>query len=113
MSSKEELAPKLEQIMSEISVCEGLVLAKNNGEVLLGQTLTEMDHNTIAKSVSKIFKTKIDALNKGNMTEMTLGLDEGFLIAVKNKNLMVLGFLGTDGKSSVGLLLRQLKNIMK
>ena len=113
MSSKKELAPKLESIMSEIAVCEGLVLAKNNGEVLIGQTITDMDHNTIAKSVSKIFKTKIDALNKGKLSEMTLGMDEGFLIAVKNKDLMVLGFLGTDGKSSVGLLLRQLKNIMK
>ncbi len=113
MSSKEELAPKLESIMSEIAVCEGLVLAKNNGEVLIGQTITDMDHDIIAKSVSKIFKTKIDALNKGDLLEMTLGMDEGFLIAVKNKNLMVLGFLGIDGKSSVGLLLRQLKNIMK
>ena len=113
MSSKEELAPKLQSIMSELSVCEGLVLAKNNGEVLLGQTLTDMNHGSIAKSVSKMFKTKIDNLSKGNISEMTLGLDEGFLIAVKNKNLMVLGFLGTDGRSSVGLLLRQLKNIMK
>ena len=113
MSSKEELAPKLESIMSEIAVCEGLVLAKNNGEVLIGQTITSMDHDTIAKNVSKMFKTKIDALSKGKMLEMTLGLEEGFLIAVKNKDLMVLGFLGTDGKSSVGLLLRQLKNIMK
>ncbi len=113
MSSKEELAPKLQSIMSELSVCEGLVLAKNNGEVLLGQTLTDMNHDSIAKSVSKMFKTKIDNLSKGNISEMTLGLEEGFLIAVKNKNLMVLGFLGTDGKSSVGLLLRQLKNIMK
>ena len=60
-----------------------------------------------------MFKTKIDALNKGKLVEMTLGMDEGFLIAVKNKNLMVLGFLGPDGRSSVGLLLRQLKNIMK
>ena len=112
MSSKEELAPKLEAIMSEISVCEGLVLASKNGDVLIGQTLTEMDHKSIAKSVSKMFKTKIDALDKGNLVEMTLGMDEGFLIAVKNKDLMVLGFLGADGKSSVGLLLRQLKNIM-
>lgn len=113
MSSKEELAPKLESIMSEIAVCEGLVLAKNNGEVLIGQTITDMNHSTIAKSVSKIFKANIDALNKGKLLEMTLGMDEGFLLAVKNKNFMVLGFLGTDGKSSVGLLLRQLKNIMK
>lgn len=113
MSSKEEFAPKLQSIMSEIAVCEGLVLAKNSGEVIIGQTLTDMDHNSIAKSISKIFKTKIDALNKGKMAEMTLGMDEGFLIAVKNKDLMVLGFLGTDGKSSVGLLLRQLKNLMK
>ena len=113
MSSKEELAPKLESIMSEISVCEGLVLAKNNGDVLIGQSLTEMDHDSIAKHVSKIFKTKMESLNKGNLLEMTLGLDEGFLIAVKNEELMVLGFLGSDGRSSVGLLLRQLKNIMK
>jgi predicted regulator of Ras-like GTPase activity (Roadblock/LC7/MglB family) len=113
MSSKEELAPKLEQIMSEIAVCEGLVLAKNNGEVIIGQTLTEMDHGSIAKYVSKIYKTKIDTLKKGKLLEMTLGMEEGFLIAVKNKDLMVLGFLGSDGKSSVGLLLRQLKNLMK
>ena len=85
MSLKKEFGPKLESIMSEISVCEGLVLAKNNGEVLIGQTLTEMDHTAIAKSITKIFKTKLDALGKGDLLEMTLGLNDGFLLAVKNK----------------------------
>lgn len=109
----EIIGKKLENIMNNMNVVEGLILAKINGEILIGQTLTEMKHSEIAKKVGIMFETKIEALQKGNLTEITLGMDEGHLIAVKHEDIMVLGILGTDGKSSIGLLTRQLKNLMK
>jgi hypothetical protein len=109
----EEIGLKLSPIMTNVSVCEGLIYAKTSGEVIIGQTLTEMDHNSIAKNVADMFKIKIPALEKGEITDLTIGVEEGTLLAVIKDDEMVIGVLGEDGKSSVGLLLRQLKNIMK
>ncbi len=111
--NKEEIGPKLAAVMDVVSVCEGLIYAKITGEVIIGQTLLEMDHGAIAKSVAQMFEIKIDASQKGNLTDLTVGFDEGQIIAVKKEDTMVIGILGDDGKSSVGLLLRQLKNIVK
>lgn len=110
---KEEIGPKLAAVMDVVSVCEGLIYAKTSGEIIIGQTLLEMEHGPIAKSVAQMFEIKIEAAQKGNLVDLTIGLEEGQLIAVKKDETMVIGILGSDGKSSVGLLLRQLKNIMK
>ena len=111
--NKEEVMKKLEGVMDAVSVCEGLIYAKIKGEVLVGQTLTEMDHGKIAKKAGELLSTSIPAAELGNITDFTIGLEKGSIIAVKKNEEMVIGLLGSDGKASVGLLTRQLKNIMK
>ena len=111
---KAELEPKLAGIMDAVSVCEGLIYAKITGsKVIVGQTLTEMDHAEIAKKVITMMRTKIDAAQKGEIMELTMGLNSGYIVAVRNEKEIVIGILGEDGKTSVALLSRQLRNIMK
>ena len=108
----DDLGPKLASIMDSIPVAEGMILAKRSGKVIMGQTLTDMNHEEIAKKAVKLLKTDIPALGKGKITDLTIGLETGFMIAVANKEGILIGILGEDGKSSVGLLTRQLKNVM-
>jgi len=108
-----ELGPKLERVMGIVPVCEGVILAKISGKVIIGQTLTEMDHAAISKKVAEIFQISIEKVDKGPLVDLTLGMEKGVVLAVKKGDDMLIGILGSDGMSSVGLLLRQLKNIMK
>lgn len=108
----EEIAPKLADVMDAVSVCEGLILAKIDGEVLIGQTLTDLNHAEIAKSFSKLFEVDFSLLERGKLQDYTINLENGAIIAVRNDTHMLIGLLGNDGKSSVGLLVRQLRNIM-
>ena len=110
---KEEVEPQLQQVMDAVPVCEGLLFAKTNGEVLVGQTITEMDHKAIAKSIGQMVNSKHDSVNKGALVDLTIGLEKGYLVAVVKDDEQLIGLLGEDGKTSVGLLLRQLKNIFK
>ncbi|MHA1777810.1 MAG: hypothetical protein DRO88_12050 [Promethearchaeia archaeon] len=108
----EEVGPKLAAAMDAVPVCEGLILAKISGEVLIGQTLTELNHGEIAKSFSKLFEVDFSYLERGKLQDYTINLENGSIIAVRNEDHMLIGLLGADGKSSVGLLVRQLRNIM-
>src|SRR6056297_1242304 len=109
---KEELAQKLGGVMDTVTVCEGLIYSKLDGEVIIGQTLTEMNHDSISRNISKIFKLELSAAEKGAVRDVSIELDEGALVAVKNESHFVIGLLGSDGLSSKGLLRRQLQNIM-
>lgn len=111
--NKEEVEPQLQQVMDAVPVCEGLLFAKTNGEVLVGQTITEMDHKAITKSIGQMISSKMDPINKGTLVELTIGLEKGFIVAVVKDGEILIGLLGEDGKTSVGLLMRQLKNIFK
>jgi len=108
-----EIGPKLEKVMDSVSVCEGLILADMAGKVSMGQTLIEMDHKAIVKKVITMLKVKIEAIDKGDITDITIEFKEGFLIVVRKDKNILIGLLGSDGKGSVGLLSRQLKNIFK
>jgi predicted regulator of Ras-like GTPase activity (Roadblock/LC7/MglB family) len=107
---KKEIEPKLAKVMDAVTECEGLIFAKTSGEVIVGQTLTEMDHKAIAKSASLIAKTDIGKSSlKGNVSNVTVDLEKGFLLIMVKGDNMVIGLLGADGKNAVGLLIRQLK----
>ena len=108
-----EIGPKLEKVMDAVSVCEGLILASMDGEVAMGQTLIEINHKSVVQKVIEMLKIQIKAVDKGDITDLTIEFQEGFLIVVKKEDNILIGLLGSDGKGSVGLLNRQLKNIFK
>ena len=48
--NKEELEQKLAQLMDTVPECEGLIAADTEGKVIIGQTITELNHSKIAKT---------------------------------------------------------------
>lgn len=110
---KEEIEPKLASVMDAVSECEGLIYAGIDGKVVVGQTLTEMNHAAIAASASALVKTDIGKpSNKGQLTNISLELEKGYLIITVKGTNMLIGLLGVDGKNAVGLLSRQLKMLL-
>ena len=110
---KEEMESRLASAMDAVPECEGLIYARTNGEVIVGQTITEMDINSIAKSAGIIARSDIGKpTHKGAFKEITVELDKGFIIIVLKASEILIGLLGTDGKNSVGLLTRQLKQLI-
>lgn len=108
--SKEEMEPKLVQIMDVVTECEGLIYANMDGKVIVGQTLTEMDHAQIAKGCAEILKTTVGkSIGKGNLKELSLSFESGFGVIATDGKHLIIGILGMDGKNSIGLLSRQLK----
>ena len=113
--SKEELEPKLAQLMDTVPECEGLIAADLDGNVIVGQTITEMDHEKIAKACAQIINdsnTLGSDVNKGELKNTTIALDEGFVVLVGSESRVLIALAGLDGRSSLGLLKRNLNTII-
>ena len=93
--------------MDTVPECEGLIAADLNGKVIVGQTITEMDHGKIAKACVSIIKdsnTLGKDISKGNLRNTTIELEEGFAVLVGSDKTVLIALAGTDGKASLGLL---------
>lgn len=114
--SKEIIEEKLAQLMDIVPECEGLIAADTTGKVIIGQTITEMDHSKIAKACATIIKDS-NALGtdigKGSLRTTTIELTEGFAVLVGSEKNVLIALAGLDGKSSLGLLKRNLISISK
>ena len=111
--SAEEMEPKLAATMDAVPECEGLIYAYTSGEVIIGQTITEMDLAAIAENASTLVQTEIGKpTHKAGVKDVTIDLDKGTIIIVIKADAMILGLLGVDGKNSEGLLRRQLKQLL-
>ena len=112
--SKEDIEKNLAKLMDTVPKCEGLIAADMNGKVIVGQTITEMDHNKIAKACVSIIKdsnTLGKDVNKGILKNTTIELEEGFAVLVGSDKTVLIALAGTDGKASLGLLKRNLISI--
>ncbi|MFX1409062.1 MAG: roadblock/LC7 domain-containing protein [Promethearchaeota archaeon] len=112
---KKELEKKLAELMDIVPECEGLIAAESNGKVLVGQTITEMDHGKIAKTCATIIKDSNNLgkdTGKGSLKTTTIELENGFAVLVgdSDKNVLI-ALAGLDGKASLGLLKRNLISI--
>ena len=114
--SKADIEKNLAQLMDIVPECEGLIAADLNGKVIVGQTITEMDHAKIAKSCVSIIKdsnTLGTNIDKGSLKNTTIELEEGFAVLVGSDKTVLIALAGIDGKASLGLLKRNLINISK
>jgi len=112
---KAVIEKKLAELMDIVPECEGLIAADINGKVLIGQTLTEMDHAAIAKLCANIIKDANNLganIDKGGLKDTTIELDGGFTVIVSSSEIILVALAGTDGRSSLGLLKRNLMNIV-
>ena len=111
---KAVIEKKLAELMDVVPECEGLIAADISGNVLVGQTLTEMDHAVIAKACASIIKdanTLGNKTDKGALKDTTIELEGGFTVIVSSSDVILIALAGTDGRSSLGLLKRNLMNI--
>ena len=114
--SKEDIEKKLAQLMDIVPECEGLIAADLNGKVIVGQTITEMDHAKISKSCLSIIKdsnTLGANIEKGSIKTTTIELEEGFAVLVGSEKTVLIALAGIDGNASLGLLKRNLISISK
>ncbi len=112
---KKLIEQKLAELMDIIPECEGLIAADLNGKVIIGQTITETDHNAIAKACTSIIKeSNILGMNisKGKLKTTTIELDEGFAVLVGSDALILIALAGLDGRASLSLLKRNLISIL-
>ena len=112
--SKQDIEAKLAELMDIVPECEGLIAANIDGEVITGQTLTELDDGNIAKIASDVLKG-IESLGaqvgKGAIKTTTVEIDEGFMVLVGSNDKILIGLAGIDGQASLSLIKRHLKSI--
>ncbi|MHA1914343.1 MAG: roadblock/LC7 domain-containing protein [Promethearchaeota archaeon] len=114
MADNKVLEQKLAELMDIVPECEGLIAADSSGKVLIGQTLTDMDHGKIAKACSAIIKdsnTLGKDIGKGGLKTTTIELDNGFAVLVGSEKNVLIALAGIDGRSSLALLKRNLISI--
>lgn len=112
--SKDVIEKKLAQLMDTVPECEGLIAADIDGKVIIGQTITEMDHAKIAKACVSIIKdsnTIAGLTDKGTLKTINIELEEGFAVLVGSNKTVLIALIGTDGQASLGLLKRNLISI--
>jgi len=113
--SKEVIEKKLAQLMDTVPECEGLIAVNTaDGKVIIGQTITDMDHAKIAKTCMAIIKdsnTLGSNTGKGGLKTTTIELEEGFAVLVGSEKLVLIALAGIDGNASLGLLKRNLISI--
>jgi predicted regulator of Ras-like GTPase activity (Roadblock/LC7/MglB family) len=114
MVDKKVLEQKLAELMDIVPECEGLIAADSNGKVIIGQTITDMDHSKIAKACAAIIKdsnTLGKDTGKGSLKTTTIELENGFAILVGSEKNTLIALAGSDGRSSLALLKRNLVSI--
>ena len=85
-------------------------------KVIVAQTITDMDHDTIAKSTITTIEdaSKLGgAIEKGVVTELSLKAAEGYCVIVASDDIALMVLTGEDAASSVGLILRNLRVILE
>ena len=114
MVDKKVLESKMAELMDIVPECEGLIAADSSGKVIIGQTITEMDHGKIAKACATIIKDS-NALGKdigkGGLKTTTIELEDGFAVLVGSEKNVLIGLAGMDGRSSLALIKRNLMSI--
>ncbi|MHA1270739.1 MAG: hypothetical protein ACTSPY_13180 [Candidatus Helarchaeota archaeon] len=116
MVDKEKIESALATIMDQIPEVEGLIAADFDGNVITGQTLTEMDHKKIMENTLKVIesiKTLGGNLEKGGISEVRLTLEEGFVLVIVGKDIVFLALTGSDAAPSLGLIVRNLTVTLK
>ncbi len=113
---KEEIEPKLASLMDTVPECEGLIAADANGKVIVGQTITELDHGKIAKEIVTILNsagTLGKLIKKGATLDVTISYNDGFAQITVGAEGILIGLMGLDGRNSISLLMRNMKSIIK
>lgn len=101
--------------MDDIPEIEGLIALDAKGKVLVGQTITEMDLDAIAKAAKASFdagKGLGGAVGKGTVISLNIALENGSSCVVGNDKVIIVSLQGQDASTSIALILRSLKSLL-
>lgn len=114
MVDKEVIEQKLAELFDIVSETEGLIAIDLEGKVIVGQTITDMDHNGIAKACAALIKNTNalgETTGKGSIKTATIELEDGYAVIVSSDSGILIALAGLDGKASLSLLKRNLISI--
>ena len=113
--SKDQLEPKLAELMQNIPEIEGIIAFSPEGKIITGQTIEDMDKDSIAAKASKLLenlKSFGSEIGKGNVIEITINYEEGYVVIAFGEKYSILSFVDSTNKMQLGLLSRGLKNLL-
>ena len=114
---KKKIEDQLNDVMEQIPAIEGLIAFRaKKGEILAGQTLTELNHNeiieysmAIVNGASSLGKT----VDKGNVSEIDIDCAEGFAVVLNSGDIALTALAGQDARAELGLLRLNLKTALE
>ncbi len=116
MADKKVIEKKLSELFDIVPETEGLIVSDLEGKVIIGQTITDMNHSAIAKTCVDFIKHSGNLGNhigKGAFKAATIDLESGYAVIVKSDTILLIALAGLDGKASLSLLKRNLISISK
>jgi len=114
MFDKGSIEKKLAELFDVVPETEGLIASDLEGKVITGQTITDMDHNGIAKACATLIKNTNamgENTGKGNLKSAIIELEDGYIVIVGSDKGILIALAGLDGKASLSLLKRNLISI--
>jgi predicted regulator of Ras-like GTPase activity (Roadblock/LC7/MglB family) len=112
---KKILESKLAALMDDIPEIEGLIALDSKGKIIVGQTITEMDLDAIAKAAKTAFDACVGlggAVGKGSVVSLNVALEKGSSCIVGNDKVIIVTLQGLDASTSIALIVRQMKSIL-
>ena len=115
MVDKKKIEEVLAKMMDDITSLEGIIAAKTDGTVIVGQTIMDTDQaglQAITTGMLKAAKEAVSVCNiakKGKIQEMLITSEKGFLLLAGAGDLVLIAIGGEDAKSQLALIRKSLK----
>lgn len=110
--SQSETEKMVADLMDKIPEIEGILLFDQNGNVSVGQTITQMDHSEIAKNAAVIIASARElnkSIEKGDANVTYVEGDNGYAVMANSEKGILLAIISKDAAPSLGLIIRDLK----
>jgi predicted regulator of Ras-like GTPase activity (Roadblock/LC7/MglB family) len=114
---KKKIEDELNNVMEHIPAVEGLIAFKlKKGEILAGQTLTELNHNEIVEYSMAIVNGASSlgkVVDKGKISEIDIDLANGFAVVINSGDIALTALAGQDARAELGLVRLNLKTALE
>lgn len=114
MVDREHVEAVLAKMMDEIPTLEGLIAAKTDGTIIVGQTITDLDQSglqAITNGMLSSAKNAVSVCNvarKGKIQELLITSEKGFIMLVGAGDLVLIAIGGEDTKAHLALIRKSL-----
>lgn len=113
LKMSEKLVSAAKEFRDEIPELEGLLIGKIDGEKIWGDTLKNLNHEFILSSASvalRATKKLSESIEKNQIKNIDIEIDEGYVSIVVLKKGIVVGFYGDDARSQLAIIKKNLRN---